>query len=157
MGQQKNLSYQEARKQWQSEKPKGKMWYRATYAKGYALGSDMEKKAMERYDRDVAAWKAREPKLEDFQKKDSSTSVDVSSSKTVQTTDQKSNNKVVDGGQLKDFVVAPQLKRSAMKGKLPRHMIHSSRRVLNDDDADKAPKIRFSGSAKRSAMRGKIR
>jgi len=73
------------------------------------------------------------------------------------TATKESTDKVVDAGQLKDFVVRPQLKRSVMKGKLPRHMVHSSRRVLTDDDANKAPKIRFSGISKRTAMRGKIR
>jgi hypothetical protein len=95
-------------------------------------------------------------KLED-QKEKLKKQAPSTNTSTTPTTTTKSTNKVVDAGQLKDFVVRPQLKRSVMKGKLPRHMIQSSRRVLTNDDANKAPKIRFSGSGKRSIMRGKIR
>ena len=140
-------AYEAALKKWKDAEPK------TTY--GF-LSSSSDKAALKQSTK-YKNWLASKPKLEDFQKKDSSTSDDVSSSETVQTTDQKSNNKVVDAGQQKDFVVRPQLKRSVMKGKLPKHMIYSSRRVLTDDDANKAPKIRFSGSGKRSIMRGKIR
>ena len=58
--------YTEALRTWQSEKPKGKAWYRSEYAKGFAITSDEAKKAHAKHDEDMAAWNARKPKQSDF-------------------------------------------------------------------------------------------
>ena len=44
-------SYQEALTRWKGEKPKGKVWYRATYAPGYTIGSDKVQEAHAKHSR----------------------------------------------------------------------------------------------------------
>jgi len=74
--------------------------------------------------------------------------------------------------ELPDFTVKPQLRRSAMTGKLPKSktieatkVVRSESNLITDNPfvpkkkfkMPKLPKIKLSGSGKRTAMRGKIR
>ncbi len=58
--------YNEALNKWKNEKPKGKVYYRGEYAKGFAITSPEAKKAHAKHDEDMVAWNARKPMKSDF-------------------------------------------------------------------------------------------
>ena len=154
--------YKEALARWRGEKPKNKAYYRATYASGFALGSDKANEAEAKHDKDVEAWKAREPKRSDFEN-GAPKSVDAPPSNEVKTTiieaprnniEEKESPKVstpsyktLDDPLSKSIDSYTKFKGTSNGA--------TTRNALEKEKEKKKKKFKFSGSGPRTIMRGK--
>ena len=160
----KNSEFLEAHQKWKSEKPKNKAYYRATYASGFALGSDKVNEAHAKHDKDVEAWKASEPKRSDF-KNGASKSVDAPPPNEVKTTTieaprnnieekespkvKKPSYKTLDDPLSKSIDSYTKFKGTS-NGATTRNALEKEQ-----EKEKKKKRFKFSGSGPRTIMRGK--